>query len=160
MPQSRHSTRPGRDRRTLASDDGSASLEFIAVGLLLLVPLVYLVLSLSALQGAALAVDGAARQATRVFVQSDSVAEGTAAADRAIAITLDDYGLDAGAARVQISCRPKPGACLTRQGYVTVSIGVTVPLPLTPPALSLNLPAGLPVQATATEQVSRFWGSR
>ena len=52
------------------SDDGSASLEFITVGLLLLVPLVYLVLTIAAVQGAALGVEGAARQASRVFVQS------------------------------------------------------------------------------------------
>ncbi|CAN5326717.1 hypothetical protein BH11ACT3_BH11ACT3_04210 [soil metagenome] len=144
----------------LRHDDGSASLEFITTGLLLLVPTIYLVITLAALQGAALAVDGAARQATRVFVQSDSVSAGEAAAARAIEITLADYGVDSGAARVDISCRPTPASCLTRQGYVTISIGVTVPLPLAPPALQLNLPAGLPVQATATEQVSRFWGSR
>ena len=49
---------------------------------------------------------------------------------------------------------------LTRRGYVTVTVRTTVLLPLAPPFLDLGLPAGLPVEATATEQVSRFWGSR
>lgn len=151
------SSRPLIERAS--GETGSASLEFITVGLLLLVPIVYLVLALSALQCAALAVDGAARQATRVFVQQDTVGDARSAAARAIAVTLDDYGVDAADAAVTISCRPNPGACLTRRGYVTVTIGVTVGLPVPPAVLDVGLPAGLPVSATATEQVSRFWGS-
>lgn len=142
------------------SESGSASIEFIGAGLLLLVPLVYLVLTLSALQTAALAVDGAARQATRIFVQGQSVGDSRAAASRAIEVTLSDYGVNSDDASVVIECRPRPSACLTRRGFVTVTIRVVVPLPLSPPVLDLGLPAGLPVSATATEQVSRFWGSR
>jgi hypothetical protein len=148
-----------RSSRHWTDDAGSASLEFIGAGLLLLVPIVYLVLALSALQAAALAVDGAARQATRVYVQGDTVAEARSAASRAIEVTLADYGVDVADAAVAISCRPNPGNCLTRRGFVTVTITVVVPLPLAPPVLDLGLPAGLPVSATATEQVSRFWGS-
>lgn len=151
--------RSSRRWTDIGNEAGSASLEFIGAGLLLLVPIVYLVLTLSALQCAALAVDGAARQATRVFVQGDSVADARSAASRAIDVTLADYGVDASGAAVSISCRPQPSACLTRRGFVTVTITVVVPLPLAPPVLDLGLPAGLPVSATATEQVSRFWGS-
>lgn len=149
-----------RARAALSDDAGSASLEFITVGMLLLVPIVYLVLALSALENASFGVEGAARQATRVFVQSGSEADAEAAAHTAVAVTLTDYGLDPSDARVQISCRPNPGACLTRRGFVTVSISATVPLPLISPVLQLELPAGIPVQSVATEQVSRFWGPR
>lgn len=149
-----------RSSRRWTEDTGSASLEFISVGMLLLVPIVYLVLTLSALQCAALAVDGAARQATRIFVQADSVGDARSAASRAIEVTLADYGVGAAGASVAISCRPQPSACLTRRGFVTFTITVVVPLPLAPPVLDLGLPSGLPVSATATEQVSRFWGSR
>jgi hypothetical protein len=147
-------------RRWTDGDDGSASLEFLVAGLLMLVPLVYLVLALSAVQAAALGVEGAARQASRVFVQAPSVSEANAAAVRAIEVTLADYGLDAGDAVVQISCRPSPAACLTRRGFVTVSVRLTATLPLAPSVLDLGLPHGIPVAATSTEQVSRFWGSR
>jgi hypothetical protein len=154
MPRSRRWT------ERAGSEHGSASLEFITAGVVLLVPIVYLVLALSAVQAATLAVDGAARQASRVFVQSDSVGAARLAAARAIEVTLADYCLDAADASVEIGCRPRPAACLTRRGFVTVSIRITVPLPLQPPFLDTGLPAGLPVAATATEQVSRFWGSR
>ena len=155
MRWSRRSTdRLGCDER------GSASLEFIVAGLLLLVPLVYLVLTVSAVQGASLAVEGAARQASRVFVQADSPAEASAAAARAVEVTLADYGLDAADATVAISCRPNPSACLTRRGFVTVTVRVSVPLPLAPPVLDVDVPAGVSVQSSSTEQVSRFAGAR
>jgi hypothetical protein len=143
-----------------ARDDGSASVEFLTVGLLLLVPLVYLVIALAAVQGAALGVEGAARQASRVFVQSSDAGSAAAAAHEAIGVTLADYGVDAGTADVRISCAPNPRRCLTRRGFVTVRIDATVSLPLVPPALGTVLPLRVPVEATSTEQVSRFWGAR
>jgi len=162
MPRSRRWTsRIVARLRGLGRDDrGSASLEFITVGVLLLVPTVYLVLALSALESASFGVEGAARQAARVFVQSESEGVAQASAATAVQVTLADYGLDVDNARVAITCRPNPAECLTRRGYVTVSITTTVPLPLMPPGLQLHLPAGIPVQSVATEQVSRFWGSK
>lgn len=141
---------PAVDRRAadraaglrVGDECGSASLEFITVGLILLLPLVYLVLAMAAIQGAAFAVEGAARQAVRVFVQSGDAEEASSRAERAIRFALADAGLDALEPRVSVACTPNPSACLTRLGTVTISVGVVVPL-----------------QATATEQVSRFWGA-
>ena len=56
--------------RRWTDDDGNASLEFITAGMILLLPLVYLVLVVAAVQAGSLAVEGAARQAVRVFVQA------------------------------------------------------------------------------------------
>lgn len=139
-----------------SSEQGSASLEFLTVGVLMLVPLVYLVLVVSTLQAASLGLEGAARQASRVFVQAETPVEARAAAERAIRVTLADYGLDTADAEVAISCRPEPGDCLARRGFVTVEIATLVPLPFAPPALTLDVPLGVTVQAIATEQVSRF----
>jgi hypothetical protein len=150
--------RPSTDR--LRDERGSASIEFITVGLLLLVPTVYLVLALASIQSASFAIEGAARQASRVFVQASTVAAGEAAAERAIAVTLADYGLDAGDATVAISCRPDPTDCLTRRGYVTVTISIVAPLPLFPNTLETDLPLGVLIDSVATEQVSRFAGTR
>ena len=69
-----------RSRRWIEAEDGSASLEFITAGMLLLLPLVYLVLTMAAIQAGAFAVEGAARQAARVYVQSGTVGEANAAA--------------------------------------------------------------------------------
>lgn len=143
----------------LVADEGSASIEFLTVGMLLLVPTVYLVIALSSIQSASFAVEGAARQASRVYVQADSVAEAEAAAERAIEVTLADYGLDASDAEVTIGCRPDPSDCLTRRGFVTITISTVAPLPLFPAVLGMDVPPGIPIDAASTEQVSRFAGS-
>jgi Flp pilus assembly protein TadG len=145
--------------RRWTDEAGSASLEFITAGMILLVPLVYLILVMSAVQAGALAVEGAARQAARVYVQSESPGAASAAAERAIRFALEDYGLDGDSASVSVSCSPNPAKCLTRQGFVTVSVGVSVSLPLVPPVLDLHLPLAIPLSAAATQQVSRFWGA-
>lgn len=145
--------------RRWTDDDGSASLEFVTAGMILLVPIVYLVLTMSAIQAGALAVEGAARQAVRVFVQAEDVGSAQAAAIRAVEFALADHGVDSAAADISVSCSPRPGACLTRQGFVTVTVSVAVPLPLAPSVLHGSFPLGIPLGATATQQVSRFWGS-
>lgn len=140
-----------------AAERGSASLEFITIGLILLVPLVYLVLTMSALQSAAFATEGAARQAVRVYVQAENEGEAAARAERAIRFALADAGLDGMEPTVSVTCSPDPAHCLTRLGTVTITVALTVPLPLVPAFLSLDVPMGMPMEATATEQVSRFW---
>lgn len=138
-------------------DEGSASLEFVTVGMLLLVPLVYLVVAVSTIQAGAFAVEGAARQAARVFVQAPDAGSAEASAQRALEFALADHGITAPAS-ISVTCTSSP--CLTRQAFVTVTVNLTVPLPLVPPVIVGDFPLAVPLQATATEQVSRFWGSR
>ncbi|MCX7522003.1 hypothetical protein OSC27_06885 [Microbacterium sp. STN6] len=148
----RHERRWARWR----ADDGSASLEFISLGVLLLVPMVYLVLAIAAVQAGALAVEGAARQAARVYVQAPTQADAEQRAARAIEFALADYGLDESAARVDIRCSPDPARCLERNATVTVTVRARVALPLVPAVLDLDTAASVPVEATAAERVSRF----
>jgi len=145
------------DRRLGDGDRGSATLEFLAVGLLLLVPTVYLVIVLAQLQAASFAVEGATRQATRVYVQAPDEGEARAAALRAVEVALADHGLEGLRSSVEMSCRPDPADCLSRRGFVTIRVAVQLPLPLLPPVIDAELPAGVPVEAVSTEQVSRFW---
>lgn len=140
------------------TDDGSASLEFITVGLIMLVPLVYLVLAVASIQSAALAAEGAARQAARVFVQGSSEQDAQARATRAVEFALADHGVSDAAVEVSVECAPRPNACLNRGGYVTVRVAVVVALPLAPPMFGEAVPVGVPLEATATQRVSRFWG--
>jgi hypothetical protein len=147
-------------RAKLLDENGSSSLEFITAGLMLLVPMVYLILVISAVQGAALAAEGAARQAARVFVQAPSEAEGFARAQRAIDFGLDDFGIPSDMAVITVTCTPSPTTCLQRQGNVIVTVTVLVDMPLVPAALGLNTLARVPIEATATQQVSRFWNGR
>ncbi len=147
------------DRRIVDDDSGNASLEFITIGMILLVPVVYLVLTLSSIQAGAFAVEGAARQAARIFVQAETEAEAEREARRAIQFTLADYGLDIGDAEIAFVCTPRPDECLRRLADVTVTVAISVPLPLMPSAIVVDLPFEVPLVATATQRVSRFWSA-
>lgn len=146
-------------RRRLADDAGTASLEFLTVGVLLLVPLVYLVLTLGQIQHAVLGLEGGARHAARTIAQADSHDAGMAAAERAIQVAMVDAGLEPGAARVIVTCSPSPSACDTPRGTVSVQIDAAVALPLAPPVLELDVGLGVPVSAVATQPVSAFRGA-
>lgn len=146
--------------RRWSEDDGTAALEFLTAGMILLLPLVYLVLVMAAIQGGALAVEGAARSAARVFMQAESAQLAEQQARGAVEFALADHGLHLDDAVVLISCAPHPANCLTRRGSVTVAVEVSVPFPLAPPVLSDTLPLRVPVHAVATAQVSRFWGGQ
>lgn len=148
-----------RGVRRLADDSGSASLEFLTVGVLLLVPLVYLVLTLGQIQHAVLGLEGGARHAARTIAQADSHEAGLAAADRALRVAMADAGLAAEQVSVTISCAPDPGACDTPRGTVTVQVGATVPLPFAPPVLQLDVGLGVPISAQAMQPVSAFGGA-
>ncbi|WP_166983366.1 TadE family protein [Paramicrobacterium fandaimingii] len=153
--------RRGRHWTERATDDrGSASLEFITAGLILLVPLVYLVIALAHIQGGSLAVTGAARQAARVFVLADSPADARERVDAAVRVSLADFGVDADDAHVSVTCSAGAGAeCLARGEVVTVTVNVRVPLPLVPDVLDVRSASSVPVQARAVQKVSRFWGA-
>lgn len=151
--------RTGRLRCALADDSGSASLEFLTVGVLLLVPLVYLVLTLGQIQHAVLGIEGASRHAARTIAQADTHAQGMAAADRAIRVGMVDAGLDPAAVAVAISCTPSADACDTPRGVVTVRMDATVPLPLVPSVLGLDVGLGVPISAQSSQPVSAFGGA-
>ena len=141
-----------------SSEDGSASLEFLTVGMILLVPLVYLVLAVSAVQAGALGVEGAARQAARVAVVAADQDASDASVERAVLVALADYGIEASAASVTIGC--DRADCLEPGARVTVSVAARVELPLVPDVLALSTVGSVPVEATATQTVSRFAGER
>ena len=62
-------------------------------GLLLLLPFIYLVLVVAAVQAGALAAEAAARNAARLFVQQDEPGRAEAVADQAVRFALADYGV-------------------------------------------------------------------
>ena len=144
-----------------ADDGGTAALEFVIAGLILLVPLVYLIHTLAAEQSGALAVEGASRPAARVFGQASSPQEAADRAARAIDFSLADYGIEPESASVTVSCSGSATAdCPARNAVVTVTVRLDVALPLVPDILDLSRAASVPVQATARQQVSRFWAER
>ncbi len=140
----------------LADDAGSASLEFVVAGVLLLVPLTALVVVLGTIQAGAFAVEAAAAQAARVIAIAEEPAEGREAAELAIAFALADHGFEPGQASVSIGCAPV-APCPSRGGTVTVAIDLAVPIPLVP-SLFGAAPPSVTLSASATRPVSRFSG--
>lgn len=153
------SSSPCPDRRrgssaSLRGDDGSASLEFITVGLVLLVPLVYLVVAVAGVQGAVLAADGAAAQAAKLYARAGDDALGRQRAEDALATTLVDFGLGREQVAMRLDCAPSSRPCGQRGGTVTVTVSIPVTLPLAPDLLAIG--GAIPVVGTATAPISRF----
>jgi hypothetical protein len=140
---------PGGEREA-----GSAAIEFLTVGLLLLVPLVYLVLTLGALQAASFAAEGIARHAARVYVLAPSDAEGRSRMAASVATGLADWHLPASALQLAMTC--SPADCRTPRGTVAVTARLAVALPLLPPALHVGAPGSIAVTAHATQRISMF----
>lgn len=131
-------------------DAGSAVVELVVVGVLLLLPLIALVVVVSRVQAAAFAVDAGARSAALAV----AAGAGEGGAQAAVALALADQGFDDGPpAEVVVTCDPvgcgEPGA---RVG-VEVRYRVEVPLP---GLLARALPAREPLGASATATVDRF----
>ena len=138
--------------RVARRDSGRAIIEFLVVGLLLLVPVVYFVVTLSRVQAAAFAVSTASREAGRAFT---TATDDDARAQAAARISFDDFDFGAEGA-IRLECDGSP--CLRPQGRVEAVATVDVRLPLVPDILSGAIPAVLPVSATHVATVDRFRG--
>ncbi|HET7326144.1 MAG TPA: hypothetical protein VFJ14_02545 [Nocardioidaceae bacterium] len=113
-------------------DAGTAIVEVTWLTLLLLVPLIYLLLSVFQMQRAAFGVDAATRAAGRAYVLAPDVATAEQRAARAAAVAMADQGIALGADALSISCAPTPDACLQPGSVVTVTLDAQVRLPLVP----------------------------
>lgn len=156
-------TAPGRARRFLAwarhrlgdPERGSALVEFLGVSLVLLVPLVYLILTMARIQAASFAAEGAAREAGRLIAQADTIEEGIAAAQLGVELAFADQGLEVdSASALQISCSVPD--CLVAGGYVSVVVSTGVQLPLAPDFLVGTIPTAVTIRADAMTAVSGF----
>jgi Flp pilus assembly protein TadG len=138
-------------------EDGTATIEFIWMSLLLLVPLVYVLVAVFDTQRAAYGVSTASRAAALAFLQSPDAVSGEQRALAAADVALADQGLDG--ARVQVSCLPAPSQCLEPGSSVRVVVRASQPLPLTPSVLGRQL-GGITVDSTHTEPFGSFRATR
>jgi hypothetical protein len=126
---------PGRDER------GSGLVELTWLAILLLVPLLYVVLTVFEVQRAAFGVSTGARAAGRAFSQAPSEAVAHHRARVAMDVAFADQQLDGSRRSLEISCRPDPANCLAPGSVVVVDVGYSVPLPLLPDALGGQRPS-------------------
>ena len=138
-------------------DEGNALVEFVVLGVLVLVPLVYVVLTVFQVQRHAYALTSAAREGGRVFVLASSGDEAFARAETAIRISLADQGVDADAVGVDFRCSQDP--CLSPGGRVDVLLRARAPLPLVPASLG-GSPTSVEVSARQTAVVDSYREAR
>lgn len=154
---------PSTDETQAAPEDdperGSAALEFIIVGLILLVPLVYLVVALGLIQGQSLGAEAGARHIARAVSTAADAADAGDRADLVLESVVREYGLDRDQVSLSLTCRPAGGECPRAGATLVVTLRTTVALPLVPPVLGLDRLASIPLEASAAQKVSRFWGS-
>lgn len=130
-------------------ETGSAVVEFIFLGLLLLVPVVYLIITVGQIQGASFAAVGAADAAAKVYASAPDPETAERRAADAARLALDDFGLPAGTMEMLVSC---PADCLAPGSLVTVRVAIDVPLPGLPWAGD----SPVVVDSESTQVVERF----
>lgn len=147
-----------RWNRWATDDEGSAALEFIAVGVILLVPLIYLIAALGVIQEQTLGVEAAARHTARVIALAPDAETAVARSEQVLAGVVEEYGLDADAVDVSLSCAPAGSDCPVAGATATVTVVTRVPLPLVPSLFGLDRSTAIPVEASAVQKISRLWG--
>jgi hypothetical protein len=133
---------PGRRApRGMHDESGNAIVEFCYLGILFLVPLVYIMLAVFDVQRAAYGASAAARDAGRAFVLSENTGQAEARAREAARIAMADQGLPLGNG-FSYRCE---GGCLQAGSSVIVTVTYTVSFPFLPDVLDDMRAATIPV---------------
>lgn len=140
----------------LSDERGSASLEFLTLGTLLIVPLAYLMLTLSALQEASIAGESAARSAARVLAADPESSELLALAEATIGLATSDHGFESNAVDQRVHCSSPTSACATPGSIISVTVTIAVPLPFAPNLTGGAAPISIPTSSTSSFAVTRF----
>ena len=119
-----------------ARDAGNASLEFIGVAVILMIPLVYGIIALSQLQSAVFGVNGAAQMAARAYANASTDSTGRYAAWRSAYLAGRNHGLYITSDQVSVTC--DLANCLTPGASVRVLVRTTAHVGV--PLFSGNLP--------------------
>lgn len=140
-----------RKRSWIVDERGSASIEFIGAGMILLLPLLYLVITLAQIQSQSFGVESAARFVARHLAQHPG---DVGSAEETAAIIAEQYGIDPDALSVSLTCA-EAGPCPGPGTLLTITVTASVPLPLIPAFLS-DGGLAVPVSASSTQRVSEF----
>jgi Flp pilus assembly protein TadG len=143
-------------RRAVASDaqSGNAIVEFVYLALLLMVPLVYVLITVFRVQAASYAVSSAAREAGRVYATSSTIDDADGRAFAAAQMVMADSHLSLDSEQLRITCSTHP--CLKPGSQVNVVMTYNVALPLVPRFFSERAPASIRVTSRHLEVVDRY----
>ncbi|MGH3472259.1 MAG: hypothetical protein ACRDPG_09480 [Nocardioidaceae bacterium] len=148
---SRPTRRRARIARAARTQSGSALVELTWLGVLLVIPLVYLVITLVTVQAAAYGATEAARAAGRAYVLAPDLQSARHRAYAAGWIAMHDQGVDLQPADLVARCLPTPRSCLQPGSSVEVRIALHVALPLMPPVFGRSA-ASIAVDAVHIER--------
>ena len=132
----------------MSRERGAAVIEFLVLGVGLLIPLAYIGVAAAGVQAAVFASTQAVREAGRAFSSSVTVVEGRERAVAAARLSFADHGLDLPAGALRVTC--PEAACLTPGSTVVVELDWEAPLP--------GGPASIPVHAIHTVPIDDFRG--
>ncbi len=136
----------------LRSDQGAAIIEFLVVGVLVLVPLLYGALTITRVEAAALASTQAVREVGRVLMMADTEGQGRRAADAAVDLAFEDQGFAAPSNALNIDCSPR---CLAPGSTVRVRVSWRIELPWLPQPLG-GWMRGYPISAERVFRVDAY----
>ena len=118
-------------------DRGSAIVEFVALGLLLLIPIIYFVVTASRVQAGSFAVVAASEQAGQAISVMEAENFNQAAIHEIAAVAALDHGFDAQDLALEVSC--SDGSCTSPGAVATVHARLTVGLPAVPGFVTANV---------------------
>lgn len=128
-------------------ESGNALIEFIVLGTMLMLPTMYFLISVFALQSGAFAASNASQQSLQYLQQVEPGLRGQGAAQSIAERAASDYGVDASKVSTQLGCED---TCANGE-RLTVSVSIEVQLPLIPWP-------GAPTIATMTSQAISWGG--
>ena len=138
-----------------AGQRGSALVELTWLGILLVLPMLWILMSVFQVQRGAFGVSAAARAAARAYALAPDDASGLTRAREAARVALDDQGVRGVVPDVRVSCTPYPVDCHQGTSVITVSVHSRVVLPLMPRALGGSRPS-FALDATQTVPIGQF----
>lgn len=150
-------------RRREVNDAGAAVVEFIGVSVVLLIPVTYLIITLSIIQAGSFAAESAARDAARSAVvtgvaavesgatiaQATALARGTAT--DSVVLVAEDFGFEREDTSVEMLCSSTP--CFQPGSAVSVHVTVVVTAPGVPSWITQIAPMSITVSSHARSPV-------
>lgn len=129
--------------RLARDESGEATIEFVGITMMLLIPLVYLILAVFQIQSGLYAAEAGAAEAARILTLHPET--GVSAASLAVQMAAGDQGLPAEKAQYSLECLT--GSCPAASSRGIVRVSLQVPLPLVGTILQDSFPASLTLNA-------------
>ena len=137
-------------------DSGSALVELSWLAIILLVPLIWVIVSVFEVQQGAFATSAAARAAGRAYALAPDDATGQARAEAAVRQVLADQGTAGQRAAVTITCESPAASCHVGTAVITVRVDSGVDLPLFPSVFGKGGAPSFSLDATHTVPIGQY----